>query len=108
MLAVRFDAPAFLLGPAGAPRLGNLLPGFARLHVLWNVETREMLSDDLVPAVTLDPLGAGVPAGHNPFWIEQEDRVVGYALHEQPEPLLRLTQGFFLQLPVGKVAGDLR
>ncbi len=51
-----------------------------------------MLADDLLGAVALDPLGAGVPVGHDAARIEHIDRIVGDALNQQAEPLLALAQ----------------
>ena len=51
-----------------------------------------MLADDLVGAVALEALGAGVPGQDMPLRVEHEDRVVAHALDEQPEALLALQQ----------------
>ncbi len=65
-----------------------------------------MLADDIVGCVALDPLSSRIPVRDAPFRIEHEDRVIGHALDEQPEPPLRFEQGL-LRLPLlGHVAGD--
>ena len=57
-------APRASPRPRCAPPRGRaqLHLGLAALHVLRGVEAREVLADDLVGPVTLDPLGPGVPA----------------------------------------------
>ena len=59
--------------------------GQARLAVLLGVEGGEMLADDLFGLEALDPLGAGVPAGHEALRVEHVDGVVDDRLDEQPE-----------------------
>src|SRR3954453_23227554 len=51
-----------------------------------------MLSDNFVRRVMLDALRSGVPARHNTFCIEHEDRVVRNALNEMPELTFALVQ----------------
>src|SRR5213593_666138 len=69
--------------------LGDLELGVrvAALAVLLGVEGREVLADDLLGRVALDPPGARVPGEHPALAVEQEDRVVGHGLDEQPELL---------------------
>src|SRR5262249_29421173 len=57
-------------------------------RVLLGIEAREVLSDDLVRSVALDPLGAGVPRGDVALGIEHEDGVVLDAFDEELEPLV--------------------
>ena len=63
-----------------------------RLHDLVRVEDPEVLADDLVGDVALDPLGAGVPALDQAGRGEHEDRVVADRLDQEPEPDLAAPQ----------------
>lgn len=45
------------------------------------------MADNLVSRVTLDALGTHIPAADPSFWIEDEDRVVCHARHQQVERL---------------------
>ena len=98
--ALLFEA-AF--GGGDLERLGRL----ARLAILFGVEPREVLADDLVGPVALDPLGAGVPAGDHPGRVQQVDRVVGDALDQQAELLLAAAQALLGGPTFGQVAGHL-
>ena len=64
----------------------------AALPLLLGVEAAEMLADDLVRRILVDPLRAGVPVGHAPVGIEHEDRVIGDALNQQPEAPLAVAR----------------
>ena len=72
------------------------------------IEAREVLADDLVGAVALDALGAGVPGRDVAVGVEHEDRVVLDALDQQAEALLALPQRLLVLAPLGQVAGDFR
>ena len=87
--AVLADAPAFFLEPSFA--LGGLkrLLRLAGCAILLGIELREVLADNLVREIAFDPLRAGIPVGHAAFGVEHVDGVVGDALHQQPELLLR-------------------
>ena len=105
-LAALAQAPALRFGAAGAPRRRELFP-WHRRAILLRVEAREMLAQDLAARVPGDALGAGVPAGDAAVHVQHVDRVVGHALHQQPEALLALAQRFLVRPPPGEVAGDL-
>ncbi len=79
--------PAFLriaTGGGGLQRLG----GPAGLHLLRRKKTAEVPPDDLLGAIALDALGAGVPRRDPPFRIEQVERVIMRPVHEQAKALL--------------------
>src|SRR6185437_17168551 len=56
------DAPPLRLVPPIPPRRRERALGEAGPPVLVGVEAREVLAEDLLCRVALDPLGAGVPA----------------------------------------------
>ena len=60
--AVLADAPALVLEASVLRRLAQLELREMLGDVFGRVEDREVLADDLVGAVALDALGAGVPA----------------------------------------------
>ena len=65
-----------------------------------------MLADDFSRRVTLDPLGAHVPARDAAFRIEHEDRVVLNAFDHQPQSLFALPQRLFGLPAFGQIARD--
>src|SRR5262249_51741298 len=85
---------------AHAPPLGIVasLAGGGREHDRWQpggaiflgVEAREMLAEDFLRRVALEPLGAGVPVGHYAAWIEHADGVVHHAFHQHAEAAFAL------------------
>ena len=64
-----------------------------RLDGVLGVEAREVLADDLVGLVAVDPLGALVPGHHVAVGVEHEDRVVAYVLDQEVEALLAAQRG---------------
>ncbi len=61
--------------------------GYSRGAIGVGVETREVLAEDLVLAIALETLRAGVPAHHLAAGIEHVDRIIGDALNEHLEPV---------------------
>ena len=59
--------------------------GPAPVDGVLRVEAGEVLADDLLGPVALDPLGPGVPGGDVALRVEHEDGVVGRPVDEQPE-----------------------
>ncbi len=88
--AVLAAAPALAL-EASAGQGGRQRPlRQAAAAIFFGVEAREVLADDLVGLMTGDPLGAGVPAGHQAVRIHHEDGVVRDRVDKQLEaPILR-------------------
>src|SRR6185437_10913256 len=80
--------------PEAALRLGDLqvAVGLAGLHLLREVEAREVMPHDLAGFVALDALGARVPGRHPTPRVEHVNRVVLAALHQEAEALLALAQ----------------
>src|SRR5690606_15590289 len=74
--AVLADSPTFRFEPAFLGGASERLFGQFRLAVLPAEEAGEMLSDDLVWAVALDALRAGVPAGYMAVRVHHVDGVV--------------------------------
>ena len=68
--------------------------GQPRATASRRIEAREVLADDLVGPVALEPLGPGVPGEDVASRVEHEDRVVPDALDEEPKALLALPQFF--------------
>ncbi|MNC70981.1 hypothetical protein D3C75_1218480 [compost metagenome] len=59
------------------------------------IENREVLSNDLLFGITLDPFCACVPTGDVARSIESENPVVLYAVNDQTQPFFILTQCSF-------------
>jgi hypothetical protein len=58
--------------------------GAKRLTVdLGGVEDGKVLSNDLLGRILLDALGAGVPRPDVPLGVQDEDRIIPDALHQQ-------------------------
>src|SRR5690606_11965031 len=102
------DAPSFVFETALLGREAQLLLGPAGLDGFRRVEAREVLADDLLRRVSLEPLGADVPSLDATGRIEHVDRVVGNAIDQSPKALLAQTQLLFGVLPVGDVSRDLQ
>src|SRR5439155_24303828 len=83
--AVLAHAPALALESAVAGR--DLQLHVALAGVLGRVEAREVPPDDLLGAVSLDPLRASVPGAHPPLRVEHEDGVLFDAGHQHAETL---------------------
>src|SRR4051812_791046 len=87
-LAVLADPPSLL---AVAPLANGDLELALRLaggFVLFRVEDREVLSDDLLGLISLDSLRTRVPGRNRPVLAEHEDRVVVDAVDEFLEPIV--------------------
>src|SRR5205085_921027 len=91
--AVPAHAPPLVLGPPIPFGLLQELLRQARRDRLGRVEHREVPPQDLLVLVALDAAGSAVPGGHPPARIEDEDGVVGDALHQAAELLLLIFHG---------------
>ncbi len=58
------------------------------LDILRGEETRLLLPDDFLGAITLEPLGAGVPGRDHSLGIEQVNGIVGDRADQEPDTLL--------------------
>src|SRR5262249_34564239 len=87
------NAPSLVFEASLARRDGQLVITFAGADVLLRIERREVPPEDLPGPVSLDALGSEVPRGHVPGDVEQEDRIIADALHEQVEALLDVQGG---------------
>src|SRR5258708_39389596 len=88
LAAVLTDTPAFcLVSSRGTRRFDAALRDTGSL-VRSPIKAREVMADDVLGRVSLDPLRSGVPIGNDAVGIEHEDRVIGDALHEETEPAL--------------------
>ena len=65
------------------------------------------MPDNFAREITLDSLCAEIPIGHAAVGVQQENCVVGDALHEQPELLFALPKRLFGRPAFGQVARDL-
>ena len=82
------DAPALVFDTVGGGGDLQLPVRFSRLDILGRVEDREVLPDDLVLGVALQPLRARIPASNDALVVEDEDRVIGDALDEESIELI--------------------
>src|SRR5581483_8028290 len=105
--AVLADAPTFPFIAALPGRDLDRPLRHAGLAVLFGVKTREVLADDLLRRISLDPLRARVPARDQPSRAQHVDCVIDDALHQQAELLLTLAQGFFRLAALGQIPRDL-
>src|SRR5262249_28306078 len=87
--AVLAYPPALVLEAPLGPSDRQLVGRPAAVDGLLRVEAGEVLPEDLLGPVPLDPLRAGVPADDVALRIQQKDGVIGGAVHQQPQ-LLRL------------------
>src|SRR5690606_9337232 len=83
--AVLSHAPAFVLEATRPRGELELVLRPSRYHRLPRVEAREVLADDLVGGIALDPFRADVPRPHVPARIEEEDGVIAHARDELRE-----------------------
>src|SRR6185437_14170154 len=81
--AILSDAPSLVLDAAIRDRGGEIALGQAVGDSLARIEDREVLADDLVRTIALEPLGAGVPAQDVAVRVERKDRVVEHAIDEE-------------------------
>src|SRR5436305_2093381 len=79
------QAPALVLGAAGAPRLVQQARRQPVRLVLGREEAGAAAPDRLVGAVALDRLRAGIPAHHDTFGVEHADAVVEHGIEQQIE-----------------------
>ncbi len=82
--AILAHAPPLPLEPPLGHRGPQRQTGHASGPLLFGVEDGEVLPDDLLGGVPLEPLGARVPARDSPVLVEHVDGVVGDRIHEQP------------------------
>src|SRR4029077_15747706 len=62
------------------------------LSIGRGVEHGEMLPNDLLRLIALDPLCSRIPVGDNAFCIQHINGVVRHAPDKKPEPALTLTE----------------
>ena len=105
--AILPDAPAFRFETAFLRGRPQGVAGQVRGAILVGIEPREMLADDLVVRIALEPLRATVPARHLSLRIEHVDGVIVHTLDEQAEMLLALPERGLGGVPLGEVARDL-
>ncbi len=75
------NSPAFLLEPAIRGGTFELERWFPPIGL--RIKDGEVPADDFVRPITLEALGAGVPAENVPFAVEGEDGVVSHAVDKQ-------------------------
>ena len=78
-------SPAFVLEASITSRDHQLCRRQAAFDGFGGIEHREMFADDLLGLVTLDGLGARIPADDVTHGIEHQQRVVAYRLDEDTE-----------------------
>src|SRR5690606_24383362 len=99
------DAPPLVFRPA-FPDRGLEFP-LRPVPGLRRVEDREVLADDLVLGVALDPFRPLVPAYDVSVRVEEEDGVILHRPDEQPETLLALAKLCFDDAALREVVCDL-
>src|SRR6185437_5605772 len=83
--AVFADAPSFhFMFPGTSRRFERPLRNTIRL-VLFCIEAREVLSNDLLSLVPLDPFGSRIPVDDHPVGVEHENGIVGDTFHQNAE-----------------------
>src|SRR5690606_17044213 len=87
-LPVLAQAPALLLEAPVGRGIRERRLRLAGEAVFLGIEGGEVLAEDLVGGVALEPLGAGVPADHAPLVIHHVDRVVRDGVDEELESTL--------------------
>ncbi len=105
--AVLAHAPAFGFPSPLGRGVPQTLAGHARLALLVGVEPREMVTEDLLLGIALDPFRAGVPAAHAAFQVQHVEGVIGHPLHQQPQLVLAFAQLPLRLAPFGQITGDL-
>ena len=86
--AILAQAPAFIFEPAFAKCSSKRAPRQIGSNVLAREETREVLTDDLVAGVALEPFGAQIPGSNPTIRIQHIDGVIGDRPDQQAEALL--------------------
>jgi len=84
------DTPALILEPPLGSRNLQLPRGPIRRKRFGGVKTGKMLADNLASGVTLEALGPGVPGHDVPVRVQHENRVIAYAVYEEPITLFAL------------------
>src|SRR5437762_4677926 len=86
------NEPVIVGRPACGPRRLEFPLWFAGQPIFGSVELCERLSDDLFRLVAQEAFRPGVPTGHLPAWVHEEEGVVAHALDQQTEPLFALPE----------------
>ncbi len=105
--AVPPDPPPLFFVATDRGRDLQLAVGMPRGGDVRGIEDREVLADDLVGRVVLDPLGPEVPGRDQTRRVEHEDGVVLNALDQETQAQLALPHLLLRLPPLGQVAGDL-
>src|SRR5262249_20058403 len=100
-LAILPHQPTVVVGPPRARRRCEFPRRLAVLDVLGRGEAGKMLAEDFRLPVAEDALRARVPGGHAPVEVEEENGVVGQALHQQAVLFFDPPQGTFRWLARG-------
>src|SRR5271165_1497401 len=73
------------------------------IDTFLGIELREMLADDLVRRVSLDPFRSRIPANHSTFRIEHEDRIITGSVHQQTKSLFTTAKSRLRLLALGDI-----
>ena len=79
------NAPAFLFIPALFPGNSQGAQRLAVGPVDFGIEAGEVLPDDFLWRIALDPLAANIPAGDDAGRVQQVQRVVGNTFNQKSE-----------------------
>lgn len=80
--AIAVQAPTFALVTADPRRFAQCPLGQAGLAISGRIEPREMLAEDFIGGVALQPLSTGAPATDPTIGVEHIDGIVGYRLDQ--------------------------
>ena len=106
--AILADAPSFAFGRSVLPRQLESLLRFSGGDILLRIENREMLPDDLLVFVPLDPARPEIPGRDLPVGIENEDGVIAHRIDEETHQLLGFPVPILGSLALRQIPGHLR
>src|SRR5579864_2615289 len=103
--SVLTNPPAFCVRPSASRRIQFLLRP-AGSNILGSIKARAGLANNLLRFVSRNALRAGVPARDDSDGIQHHQAVILFALDQQPETLLALTQRLLGLFTAGNVRGN--
>src|SRR6185312_15032989 len=97
--------PAFIFKAASFPRHAQFMCRLARVEIVLRIEESEVLADDFLCLVLLQPLGPGVPGGDSSFRIKKEDGIIRDRIHQKTKDFRRMQAGLGINRRVCKLGG---
>src|SRR4029077_12446948 len=74
---------------------------------IGGIEDREVLADNVVGRVALDPLSAAVPSSHPAIGVEHKDCVLADAFYQEAKALFASAQLLIMRAPLRQITRDL-